>query len=99
MTENDLFRDTVITRKVTPYAKLRKLRGWSQETAAAELHVSRRSLIEIERGTKDAPKDVALSMDRVYGCRGQLIDYWLGVKFSARTCEPWHRRLLERLVG
>lgn len=99
MPNDDLFRDTTVVRKVTPYVKLRKLRGWSQETAAAELHVSRRSLIEIERGTKDAPKDVALSMDRTYGCKGQLIEYWLGVKFSVRTCAPWHRRLLERLVG
>ena len=36
MQDDDLFKDTVYVKKKehTPYEKLRKLRGWSQEKAA-----------------------------------------------------------------
>ena len=82
MSDEKLFQDSVRMQKITPYSKLRRLRGLSQGEVADRLQISKRSLIDIERGARDAPKRVALNMDELYGCKGKLVEYWLNVKFS-----------------
>ena len=82
MSEDRLFQDSVRMQKITPYSKLRKLRGLSQDEVAEEIHITKRSLIDIERGARDAPKNVILDMEKLYGCKGKLIAYWLNVRFS-----------------
>ncbi len=79
MQDNDLFRDTVqVTKKVhTPYEKLRKLKGWSQEKAAELFYTSRRTIVDIESGRRDPPKWLIRMMDKVYECNGRLVSYWL----------------------
>lgn len=72
-----LFTDGQIVSKITPFAKLRQLRGWSLEKASEVFATSKRNLIAIEKGRIDAPKQLVKQMDRVYGCKGRLIDYWL----------------------
>lgn len=77
MNDDNLFTDGNKVQIITPYRKLRNLRGWSLEKAADIFKISRRSLIDIELGRKDAPKWLVRTMDKVYGCNGELIDYWL----------------------
>ena len=77
MIDDDLFTDSNKVQKITPYRKLRLLRGWTLEQAAEIFTVSRRTLIDIELGRKDAPKWLVRNMDKTYGCNGELIDYWL----------------------
>ena len=99
MIDDDLFTDSSKVQKITPYRKLRLLRGWTLEQAAEIFLVSRRTLIEIELGRKDAPKWLVRTMDKTYGCNGELIDYWLP-RFSVAPIEPpsvW-RRLGEWLI-
>lgn len=89
MQDDDLFKDTVYVKKKehTPYEKLRKLRGWSQEKAAEVFATNRRAIIDIEAGRRDPPKQIVRMMDKEYGCNGQLIGYWL-TKFSWGEPEP-----------
>ena len=100
MVTNDVgFQDEKIVRTVTPYKRLREMRGWSQEFAADKFHMTRRSMVDVENGRKDVPKDVIREMDREYGCGGKLIEYWW-TKFSVgvhagvfgaikRICNRW----------
>lgn len=93
MIDDDLFTDSSKVQKITPYRKLRLLRGWTLEQAAEIFTVSRRTLIDIELGRKDAPKWLVRSMDKTYGCNGELIDYWLP-RFSVAPIEQisvWRR--------
>ncbi len=86
MNDDDLFTDSSRVQKITPYRKLRLLRGWTLEQAAEIFTVSRRTLIDIELGRKDAPKWLVRTMDKTYGCNGELIDYWLP-RFSVAPIE------------
>lgn len=87
MEDVDLFEDERKVQTLTPYRKLRKLRGWSLEEAAEQFRTSRHTLINIELGRQDAPKWLVRNMDREYGCQGQLIGYWL-TKFSWGEPQP-----------
>lgn len=87
MQDDNLFEDSNNVQKITPYRKLRLLRGWSLEEAAEQFTVSRRTLIDIELARKDAPKWLVRKMDETYGCHGELISYWLP-KFSWGEPEP-----------
>ena len=82
MLEDALFADAQEVKIITPYKKLRELRGWSQEKAAEIFGVSKRTILEVELGRRDASKQLVRAMDREYGCKGALIAYWLP-KFSA----------------
>ena len=77
MQRDELLQDSERVQKITPYRKLRLLRGWSLEEASERFNISRRSLIDIELDRKDAPKWLVRAMDKTYGCNGELIDYWL----------------------
>lgn len=77
MTDCELFSDREIVEKITPFTKLRKLRGWSLEKAAEIFFISKKTLIDIEKGRIDPPKQLVRQMDKVYGCGGRLIEYWL----------------------
>ena len=77
MTNDAMFTDEKMVSTVTPYRKLRLLRGWSLEQAAEEFHVSKKTLINIELARSDPPKQLVRNMDREYGCGGKLIDYWI----------------------
>jgi DNA-binding XRE family transcriptional regulator len=87
MQDDGLFEDAKKVQVLTPYRKLRKLRGWSLEEAAEQLRTSRHTLINIELGRQDAPKWLVRNMDREYNCGGQLIGYWL-TKFSYGETPP-----------
>lgn len=93
MADGSLFTDDTKVQKITPYRKLRNLRGWSLDEAAAQFTVCRRTLLDIELGRRDAPKWLVRRMDSVYGCGGQLIAYWLP-RFSLA---PVNVGLLDRL--
>ena len=82
MQDAELFTDEQKVKIISPYKKLRELRGISQEQAAEIFGVSRRTILEVENGTRDASKKLIREMDRYYGCNGRLIEYWLP-KFSA----------------
>lgn len=77
MTGDNLFNDGTRVQTITPYRKLRNLRGWSLEQAAEKFTVSRHQLIAIELGRRDCPKWLVRKMDAVYNCNGKLIEYWL----------------------
>jgi DNA-binding XRE family transcriptional regulator len=81
MKDEELFRDREVIQVITPYQQLRKLRGWSQDKAAEIFQCSKHLLVDIENGRRDPPKWLVRAMDRVYGCNGKLIEYWLP-KFS-----------------
>ena len=87
MLEDALFQDAQEVKIITPYKKLRELRGWSQEKAAEIFGVSKRTILEVELGRRDASKQLVRDMDREYGCKGSLIAYWLP-KFSADCRAP-----------
>ena len=74
-----LFKEEQQVKTITPYRKLRELRGWSLDEAAEVFHISRKTLINIELGRSDASKQ--LVRNEIYGCKGALIEYWLP-KFS-----------------
>ena len=81
MKEDGLFQDKEKVQIITPYKRLRNMRGWSQEKAAEVFDVSKKTIIAVERGARDPSKQLVREMDRVYGCNGKLIEYWLP-KFS-----------------
>ena len=81
MLDDALFTDAKKVQIITPYKRLRELRGWSQEKAAEIFGVSKRTILEVELGRRDASKQLVRAMDREYGCKGALIAYWLP-KFS-----------------
>lgn len=74
--------DEFIMKKVTPYARLRKWKGWAQIDVAEEIGICRKSLSDYENGRKDPPKFVVLALDKLYKTQGELIRYWLKSKFS-----------------
>ena len=93
MQDDNIFEDSSRIQILTPYRKLRKLRGWSLEEAAEQFTVSRHTLINIELGRMDCPKWLVREMDKVYGCNGELIAYWLP-RFSIAPIEQpsaWRR--------
>lgn len=77
MTDDKLFLDGKKVEKITPFAKLRKLRGWTLDKASEVFAISRSTLISIEKGRLDPSKQLVRQMDKVYGCGGRLIEYWL----------------------
>ena len=48
MQDDGFFEDAKKVQVLTPYRKLRKLRGWSLEEAAEQFKTSRHTLINIE---------------------------------------------------
>lgn len=96
MADDDLFRDDKKVRIITPYAKLRKLQGLSQEEAAERLCIPRRALIDIERGIRDPSKQTIRMMEQLYGCGGKLREYWWQ-KFSLSLVPPWWHKAIEKL--
>lgn len=48
---------------------LRKERGWSQQTMADELGVSRQTVISIEKGRFDPSLPLAFRIAVLFGCR------------------------------
>ena len=106
VTDDVEFQDTKVVKVVTPYKVLREKKGWSQGFAADRFHMSRRSMVAIEAGKQDVPKDVIRGMDAEYGCGGKLIEYWW-TKFSIgswagifgvikRACNRWSGYKLEK---
>ena len=87
MQDAELFTDEQKVKIISPYKKLRELRGLSQEQAAEIFDVSKRTILDVENGKRDASKQLVREMDRFYGCNGRLIEYWLP-KFSARCGDP-----------
>ncbi|MDF2859035.1 MAG: helix-turn-helix protein [Neobacillus sp.] len=75
-------KDEFIVKKITPYSRLRKWKGWAQIDVAEEVGICRKSLGDYENGYRDPPKRVATALDKLYGCNGELIKYWLSTKFS-----------------
>lgn len=58
-----------MSREVTNRVKeLRNARGWTQEQLAAEVGVSRQSIISIERDRYVPSLLLALTFARVFGC-------------------------------
>lgn len=96
MESDALFTDRQEVKVITPYKKLRELRGWSQEEAAEIFGISKKTLIGIELGRHDASKQVVRKMDEVYGCKGALIEYWLP-KFSYGGQRKKPRNVWQRL--
>ncbi|MEN6414343.1 MAG: helix-turn-helix transcriptional regulator [Veillonellales bacterium] len=67
------------------YLALREFRGWSREKASMLTAMSPKTIERIDKG-KDPTKDQVKMMDKVYGCQGELIDYWLGrLKLSCQV--------------
>ena len=87
MQERETLQDITQVKISTPYKQLRELRGLSQEQAAEIFDVSRRTILDVENGKRDASKQLVRAMDEYYGCKGKLIEYWLP-KFSARCGDP-----------
>ena len=87
MQERELMQDITQVKISTPYKQLRELRGLSQEQAAEIFDVSRRTILDVENGKRDASKQLVRAMDEYYGCKGALIAYWLP-KFSFRSGDP-----------
>lgn len=50
-------------------AELRKKYAWSQADLAAQLNVSRQTVISIERGRFDPSLPLAFRIARLFGCR------------------------------
>jgi DNA-binding XRE family transcriptional regulator len=94
MIDDGLFTDTSQVQTITPYRKLRNLRGWSLEEAAEQFAASRHLLIAIELGRRDCPKWLVRKMDKEYGCGGKLIEYWLP-RFSLAPVKKYG--VLERI--
>ncbi len=97
MRDDALFSDETRLQQITPYKKLRELRGWSQEYAAEVFGVSKRTILEVELGRRDASKQLVRQMDKVYGCKGKLIEYWLP-KFSI-CCKKKPQGVWQRLTA
>lgn len=96
MTGEAIFTDGKTVTTITPYRKLRHLRGWSLEEAAEVFHISKKTLINIELGRSDATKQLVRAMDKEYGCKGELIAYWLP-KFSFDGQNKKPRNVWQRL--
>lgn len=94
MQDGGLFQDTEQVKKITPYEKLRKLRGWSQEKCAEVFATNKHAIIDIEMGRRDPSKQMIRMMDRVYNCNGKLIEYWLP-RFSLAPVKEYG--VLERI--
>lgn len=100
MPDDALFSDAQEVKIITPYKRLRELRGWSQEKAAEIFGVSKRTILEVELGRRDASKQLVRAMDEVYGCKGALIQYWLP-RFSVAIKKPrsWWRSFKALING
>lgn len=70
---------------LSPYRLSRLVKGLTQNEASVLVGASPRSLIRYENEENEPPKGTVMLMDKVYGCGGRLINYWLtGEKFSFR---------------
>ena len=96
MESEALFTESKTVKVITPYRKLRELRGWSLEEAAEIFHLSKKTLINIELGRSDASKQLVRAMDQEYGCKGELIAYWLP-KFSFNGQKKKPRNVWQRI--
>ena len=68
---------------LSPYRLSRLVKGLTQNEASVLVGASPRSLIRYENEENEPPKGTVILMDKVYGCGGRLINYWLtGEKFS-----------------
>ena len=70
---------------LSPYRLSRLVKGLTQNEASVLVGASPRSLIRYENEENEPPQGTVMLMDKVYGCGGRLINYWLtGEKFSFR---------------
>ena len=96
MNDTDRLQDIAEVKISTPYKQLRELRGLSQEQAAEIFDVSKRTILDVENGKRDASKQLVRAMDKFYGCKGKLIEYWLP-KFSADLRKEKPRSVCQRI--
>ena len=82
---DSLYQNSVISRVITPYRKLRDYNRLKADYVADILGVSVASLHRYEAGGAPIPKQTIIKLDRLYGCNGRLISYWLTDKMSADT--------------
>lgn len=83
MQNDSLYQNSVISRIITPYRKLRDYNRLKADYVASVLGVSVASLHRYEAGGAPIPKQTIIKLDRLYGCNGKLISYWLTDKMSA----------------
>lgn len=73
-------------RVITPFARLRKKRGFTQVDVAEEIGICRRTLSDYENGKREPPRCVVVELDDFYRCGGALIQYWLDKGKKKTTC-------------
>lgn len=74
---DELYTEVIIKKFVTPYKRIRDRLGIPPSIAAEKLNISLPSLYSYENKNRPIPKDVVRAMDKLYGCQGRLIDYWI----------------------
>lgn len=91
MEDASIYKNTIISKVVTPYRKLRKINRLSTDDAASILGCSAASLNKYEIGAVGVPKYLIGKMDELYGCRGKLINYWLTDDKMSAVCDETAR--------
>ncbi len=74
---DELYTEVTIKKIVTPYKRIRDKLGITPIIAAEKLNISLPSLYSYENKNRPVPKDVVRAMDKLYGCEGKLINYWI----------------------
>lgn len=74
---DELYTEVIIKKVVTPYKRIRDRLGIPPAIVAEKLNISLPSLYSYENKNRPVPKDVVRAMDKLYGCEGKLIDYWI----------------------
>lgn len=83
--DNELYTEVIIKKIVTPYKRIRDRLGIPPSIVAEKLNISLPSLYSYENKNRPIPKDVVRAMDKLYGCQGRLIDYWINNDPSSTT--------------
>lgn len=74
---SSIFENTVITKTLTPYYKLRRIFKYTPVYVSRILNISLSTLNRYERGVQPVPKGTIFRMDALYRCNGRLVNYWL----------------------
>lgn len=74
---DELYTEIIIKKVITPYKRIRDRLGIPPSIVAEKLNISLPSLYSYENKNRPIPKDVVRAMDKLYGCKGKLIKYWL----------------------
>ena len=74
---DELYTEVIIKKIVTPYKRIRDRLGIPPSIVAEKLNISLPSLYSYENKNRPVPKDVVRAMDKLYGCEGKLINYWI----------------------